>query len=86
MSKNENPNIATQTLPTGLEHVHTCNWVNKWQVKRNEHKSLDVVFAKCHDNTSEITLNNKPKAEIVKYLGHLIRLIYRLNETRKLFP
>lgn len=83
--KNKNPILATECLQNNLQEIQ--EWTNRWRIKINEEKSVNVVFTKCHDDTPEVYINEKHiiKSDSVKYLGLHIdkRLTWKKHITTK---
>ena len=69
LSVNADPKIATHSLQKCINKV--SSWLQKWRIKANESKSIQVTFTLRRDSCPPITLNNTelPQANEVKYLG-----------------
>ena len=56
LSFNADPKIATHSLQKCINNV--SSWLQKWRIKANESKSVQVTFTLRRDSCPTITLNN----------------------------
>ena len=85
LTVNEDPAEATHQLQNHLNNINS--WLNRWRMKANQTKSVQVTFTLKKRTCPPVYLNNKqlPQTEQVKYLGiHLDRrLTWRNHITAK---
>lgn len=69
LATHENPVTASIILQRQLNDIQT--WVNKWKIKMNESKSVQVTFTLRRDQCPPVSLNNTqiPQTSSTKYLG-----------------
>jgi len=74
IASHDNPFTASFLLQRQLTKIQS--WFNKWKIKVNESKSVQVTFALRDDSCPPLQINNVqiPQSDTVKYLGlHLDR-------------
>jgi len=85
LASNEDPQTASQSLETHLNHLAT--WFNTWCIKVNETKSVHVTFTNRRIDCPIVTINGTQLSvqTEVKYLGLLLdqKLIWRPHITAK---
>lgn len=74
VASDPNPIIASQKLQNSLDRI--TDWLNKWRIKSNETKSVQVTFTTRKDTCPPVKLNGieLSQSNEAKYLGiHLDR-------------
>jgi len=83
LASNKDPNIASHNIQYHLNLI--SNWANKWKIKINENKSVQVNFTLKKNDCPQLSLNNIPipiKNE-TKYLGvHLDKRLTWAQHTK----
>jgi hypothetical protein len=86
LASNEDPQSASQSLQTHLNHLET--WLNTRHVKVNETKSVHVTFTNRRTDCPAVTINGTqlPVANELKYLGLILdqKLTWRPHITAKM--
>lgn len=83
LASHENPTIASNLVQHNLNQIQ--NWLEKWKIRANETKSVQVTFTLRRETCPPVQLNNAliPQATDVKYLG--VHLDRRLNWQKHIF-
>lgn len=69
LATGDTPESAARKLQSSLASVE--QWLQKWRIKANEDKSVNVLFTLRKGSSPPVTLNGKPipQSDVAKYLG-----------------